>query len=57
MTRVIGLYRENAIAIESEASDSDQSGCARKERKLHSDIGVTYTSPLQTNTYSRHLGR
>ena len=41
-TSPIGLYRENAIAIESEASDSltyvDKSGFARKERNLHCDI-------------------
>ena len=43
----IGLYRENAIAIESEASDSltqtpsiDQSGFARTERNLHCDVHV-----------------
>ena len=43
----IGLYRENAIAVESEASGSlmwtrsiDQSGFARKERNLHCDVHV-----------------
>ena len=45
---IIGLYRENAVAIESEASDSltyyrriDQSGFLRKERNLHCDVHVT----------------
>ena len=43
----IGLYRENAIAIENEASDSltyyrciDQSGFARKECNLHCEVHV-----------------
>ena len=39
----IGLYRENAIAIESEDSSLwriDQSGFARKERNLHCDVHV-----------------
>ena len=46
--RKMGLYRENAIAIESEASDSlswtpsiDQSEFSRKERNLHCDVRVT----------------
>ena len=38
-------YRENVIAIESEASDSnvyiDQSGFAHKEHNLHCDVHVT----------------
>ena len=40
----LGLSRENAIAIESEASDSltylDKSGFARKERNLYCDVHV-----------------
>ena len=46
----IGLYRENAIAIKIEASDSltqtpsiDQSGLARKECNFHCDVHVMYT--------------
>ena len=45
MSSSIGLYRENTIAIESEASDSltyycriDQIGFARKERNMHCDV-------------------
>ena len=41
------LYRENAIAIESEARDSinvqskaGRRACARKERNLHCDVHV-----------------
>ena len=47
-SRVIGLYRENVIAIKSEAGDSltyyrrkDQSGFARVESSLHCDVGPT----------------
>ena len=47
LSRTTGLYRENAISVESEASDSltcyrrvDQSGFARKERTLHCDVHV-----------------
>ena len=36
----IGLYRKNAIVIESEASDSDESRFARKDRNLHCDVRV-----------------
>ena len=44
-SELIGLYRKNAIAIESEARDIlmysiDQSGFARKERILHCDVHV-----------------
>ena len=46
--RAIGLYRENAIAIESEARDSlnvyikveRRATCARRERNLHCDVPV-----------------
>ena len=44
---IVGLYRENANAIESEAGDSlnvyskaDRRAFARKERNLHCDLHV-----------------